>query len=362
MPDVPGPPRFEATGPYERGTSVDGPELADELGAERAARARLVEMINGPWVAQSLYVAAKLGLADMVDGATRSDDLAADLEVDAAALYRVMRGLASIGVFRETEPGTFTLAALGECLRTAAPGSVRAYATLTGELHFRCWAEVMHSVRTGRPAFELVFGTDLYAYLAARPDLAELFEHGVAERGRELHAAVVEALDLDGAGTIVDVGGGRGELLTALLEATPGARGILFDRPEVIAQAGPIERCEVVGGDFFEGVPAGGDVYVLSRVLHDWDDRRAASLLANCRRAMGDGGRLIVVSRVIPADDGPHESKLNDLNMLVMRGGRERTAAEFRTLLERAGFELAQVISTRSAVTVIEARPLESAA
>jgi O-methyltransferase domain len=362
MPEVPRPSRFAATGPDEGETSMDGTELAGELGAEQAARARLVEMINGSWVAQSLYVAAKLGLADMVDGAIRSDDFAADLQVDATALYRIMRGLASVGVFREIEPGTFALAALGECLRTDAPGSLRAYATLTGEVGFRCWAEVMHSVRTGRPAFELVFGTDLYAYLAARPDVAELFEQGVAERGRELHAAVVEALDLDGAGTIVDVGGGRGELLTALLEATPGARGILFDLPEVIAQAGPIERCELVGGDFFGDVPAGGDVYVLSRVLHDWEDRRAATLLANCRRAMGDGGRLIVVSRVIPADDSPHDSKLNDLNMLVMRDGRERTEAEFRTLLERAGFALVRGIPTRSAVTVIEARPLDSAA
>jgi hypothetical protein len=346
-------------GADERETRMNGTEFAGELDAGRAARARVVEMINGSWASQCLYVAAKLGLADLVDGATTSDELAASLQVDSDALYRILRGLASVRVFSEVEPRTFALAPLGECLRTDVSGSLRAYATLTGEVGFRCWAEVMHSVTTGRPAFDHVFGTDLYSYLAARPDVAELFEHGVAERGRELHAAVVEAVDLDGVGTIVDVGGGKGALLAAFLEANPSARGILFDRPDVIAQAGPIERCELVGGDFFEEVPAGGDVYVLSRVVHDWDDGRAAILLANCRRAMGDRGRLLVVSRVVPDGHGPHESKLNDLNMLVMRGGRERNEDEFRTLLERAGFRLARVIPTSSAVSVVEGRPLD---
>jgi len=346
-------------GTDEREIRMNGTEFAGELDAGQAARARVVEMINGSWVSQCVYVAAKLGLADLVDGATTSDELAASVQVDPDALYRILRGLASVGVFCEVEHRTFALAPLGECLRTDVSGSLRAYATLTGEVGFRCWAEVMYSVKTGRPAFEHVFGTDLYSYLAARPDFAELFEYGVAERGRELHAAVVEAVDLDGVGTIVDVGGGKGALLSAFLEANPSARGILFDRPDVIAQAGPIDRCELVGGDFFEEVPVGGDVYVLSRVVHDWDDRRAAILLANCRRAMGDGGRLLVVSRVVPDGDGPHESKLNDLNMLVMRGGRERNEDEFRTLLGRAGFGLARVIPTSSAVSVVEARPLD---
>jgi hypothetical protein len=338
---------------------MNGTGFAGELDAEQAARARVVEMINGSWVSQCLYVAGKLGLADLVDGAATSDELAAAVQVDPPALYRILRGLASVGVFSEVEHGTFALTPLGECLRTNVSGSLRAYATLTGEVGFRCWAEVMHSVKTGRPAFEHVFGTDLYSYLAVRPDIAELFEHGVAERGRELHAAVVEAVDFDGVGTIVDVGGGTGALLGAFLEANPGARGILFDLPDVVAQAGPIDRCELVSGDFFEEVPVGGDVYVLSRVVHDWDDRRAAILLANCRRAMGDGGRLLVVSRVVPDGDGPHESKLNDLNMLVMRGGRERNEDEFRTLLERAGFRLARVIPTSSAVSVVEGRPVD---
>jgi SAM-dependent methyltransferase len=338
---------------------MKGIESAAELDTEQAARARVVEMINGSWVSQCLYVAAKLGLADLVDGTATSDQLAAAAQVDSAALYRILRGLSSVGVFSEVEHGTFAVAPLGECLRTDVSGSLRAYATLTGEVGFPCWAEVMHSVKTGRPAFEHVFGTDLYSYLDARPDVAELFEHGVAERGRELYAAVAEAVDFQGVGTIVDVGGGTGALLAAFLEASPGASGILFDRPDVVAQTGPIDRCELVGGDFFEEVPVGGDVYVLSRVVHDWDDRRAAILLANCRRAMGDGGRLLVVSRVVPDGDGPHESKLNDLNMLVMRGGRERNEDEFRTLLERAGFKLARVIPTSSAGSGVEGRPVD---
>jgi hypothetical protein len=339
---------------------MQGPEVAGELDREQTARARVVEMINASWVPQCLYVTAKLGLADLlVDGAATSDELAAAVQVDPPALYRVLRGLASVGVFSEVEHGTFALAPLGECLRTDVGGSLRAYATLTGEVGFRCWAEVMHSVKTGRPAFEHVFGTDLYSYLAARPDVAELFQQGVTERGRELHAAVVEVVDFDGVATIVDVGGGMGALLAAFLEANPGARGILFDLPDVVAHAGSIDRCELVGGDFFEGVPAGGDVYVLSRVLHDWDDGRAAILLANCRRAMGDGGRLLIVSRVVSEGDSPDESKLNDLNMLVIGGGRERTQDEFRTLLEQAGFRLTRVISTSSAVSVIEGRPFD---
>jgi hypothetical protein len=352
--------RLESTGADEKEIRMKGTEFASELDGEQAARARVVEMINGSWVSQCLYVAAKLGLADhLVDGAATSDELAAAVQVDPAALYRILRGLASVGVLSEVEHGTFALTPLGEYLRTDVSGSLRAYATLTGEVGFRCWAEVMHSVKTGRTAFEHVFGTDLYSYLAARPDVADLFQQGVAERGRELHAAVVQAVDFVGVGTIVDVGGGKGALLAAFLEANPGARGILFDLPDVVAHAEPIDHCELVGGDFFEEVPPGGDVYVLSRVLHDWDDGWAAILLANCRRAMGDGGRLLVVSRVVSEGDSPHESKLNDLNMLVMSGGRERTEHEFRALLERAGFRLTRVIPTSSAASVVEGRPFD---
>jgi O-methyltransferase domain/Dimerisation domain len=324
--------------------------------------AALAEMLRGYQRSQALYVAAKLGIADLLkDGPKSCEELAQATGTHARSLYRVLRYLASIGVFTEGRHAEFGLTPLAACLQTGVPGSRRALAIMHGEDHYRAWGEILYSVKTGEPAFNHIFGQGVFAYLAAHPEAAAVLNEGMTDVATHMAEAVVQAYDFSPYGTIVDVGGGYGTFLTALLRVNPRARGILFDQPHVVAGAtkhieasGLGGRCQTVAGDFFTAVPAGGDAYVLTRVLHDWDEPHSIAILQSCHRAVADQGMLLVIEHVIPPGNAPSPSKLADLTMLVFTGGCERTEAEYRALFAAAGFTLRQIIPTQSPFSVIE--------
>ena len=338
-----------------------------EMGAgARPPPATLLQMMTGYWVSQALHVAAKLGIADLLaDGPVDCEDLAAATDTHAPSLQRVLRALASVGVFTEVSPGSFALTPLAELLRTETPGSMRALAIMYAEEQYRAWGELLHSVRTGEMAFDHQFGMGYFEYLAQHPEADRVFNEAMTGWTHQLVGAVVDTYDFSPFKTIVDVGGGYGALLAAILRSNPGTRGVLFEQPHVVASAeeqlvaaGVADRCTAVGGDFFAAVPAGGDAYVLAQILHDWDDERCVAILGQCRRAMPDHGKLLVVELVLPEGDEPFLGKWLDLHMLVLLGSRERTAAEYDTLFRAAGFKLSRVVLTPPGPSVVEAVPV----
>lgn len=326
----------------------------------------MLQMITGAWVAQAVYVAAKLGLADrLVDGPRRTEDLAVATGSHPPSLARLLRALASVGVFTEIAPATFALTPLADLLRSDTPDSLRALAIVDNEELYQAWGDLLGSIRTGQPAFERHFGMPVFAYFAAHPEVDRVFNEAMTSYTGRLAEAVPAVYDFSAFRTIVDVGGSYGTLLAAILQCTPGARGVLFDQPHVIAAAeahlaavGVTERCTTVGGDFFTAVPAGGDAYLLSQVLHDWDDERAATILRQCRRVMPAHGKLLIVEIVIPPGDAPSFGKWLDLHMLAIPGGRERTAEEYATLLNDAGFAFTRAVPTLPGPSVVEAVPV----
>jgi hypothetical protein len=334
---------------------------------EVAPAQALLRMISATWIAQAIYVAAKLAIPDLlISGPQSPGSLAERTGAHPRALYRLLRALASVGIFTEENDGRFGLTPLAELLRSDAPDSLRPFAIMMGsEWAWRSWGEIMYSVRTEKPAFEQVYGSPLFEYYAKNPEAARIFSEGLTSRSRPENAAVVAAYDFSGARTVVDVAGGQGSLLAAILAANPNARGVLFDLPHVIAMArqtfektGVAERCELVSGDFFAAVPAGGDIYMLKKVIHDWDDAQAPAILRTCRAAIPAHGRLLLIEPVIPAGNEPSFGKLLDLLMLVYPGGRERTEAEHRDLLAAAGFRLERVMPTASTVSIVKAKPV----
>jgi O-methyltransferase/methyltransferase family protein len=327
----------------------------------------LSQMLAAAWLAQALSVAARLGIADrLVAGPLAAAELAERLDTDAVATYRLLRALAGAGVFTEGADGRFSLTPLAEPLRADAPDSLRDYAIMAGERWV--WAsigEMMHSVRTGAPAFHHLFGAPVFDYYVAHPEAGRIGSDGLKSVGRGQDEAVVAALELRGVRRLVDVGGGQGALLAALLAAHPEAEGVLFDLPHVVAlapsvlaAAGVSSRCRSISGDFFKVMPPDGELYLLRKVLHDWDDGRADQLLAVCRAAMPPGARLVVAETIVPEGNAPAYAKLLDLLMLAYAGGRERTEREYRTLLAAAGFAVERTVATRSSLSLIEARRL----
>jgi hypothetical protein len=327
-----------------------------------APQEQMSRMLTTYWVSQALYVAAKLKLADRLKDSPRTaDELASATGTHAASLYRLLRALASVGVFVEDDRHRFTLTPLAECLRSDVPGSQWAMAVMNGEEHYLSWGELLYSVQTGKPAFEKLFGAGVFDFLSRDPEKARIFDEAmVGVHGRET-AAMLDAYDFSSTRVLADVGGGNGSLLTAVLKRYPGLRGILFDLPGVaeraranLASAGLSGRCEVVGGDFFASVIGGADAYLLRHIIHDWDDERAVRILKNVHRAMGDGGKLLLVESVIPPGNAPSFGKLLDLTMLVIPGGKERTEEEYRELFAAAGFRLTRIVPTAAEVCVIE--------
>lgn len=324
----------------------------------------LIQMATAAWVSRLVYAAARLDLADhLATGPRSAEDLAGPLGLHARSLHRFMRCLASLGLLAEQAGQRFALTALGEALKTGAPGSARATILTAGSPWFAgAFDEIVYSLQTGRTAFEKTHGTPVFDYLGRHPDEASLFsETMIGFHGRE-PPAVAEAYDFSAFGTVVDVGGATGNLLAAILARHEGPRGILFDRPHVVAEAPALlatrrvqARVAIEAGDFFETVPTGGDAYVLSHVIHDWSEEQCLTILGHVRKAMQPDGRLLLVEMVLPAGDTPHPGKVLDMVMLVLPGGQERTEEEYRQLLAKAGFRLTQVIPTSSDVSIVEA-------
>jgi hypothetical protein len=331
--------------------------------SEASPNVQLQYLISGYWISQAIGVAAELGIADLLaDGPRRTAELAQATGSHSQALYRLLRALASVGVFTEVDSQTFALTPLAEGLRTAAPASLRERALqMCGDVSWRTWGQLSYSIRTGKPAFKQVHGMDPWEYRAQNPELDARFNASMTSLANQAASAVVGAYDFSQLHTFVDVGGSHGALLIEILRANPSIRGVLFDLPHVVEgareplrAAGLLERCDIVAGDMFDQIPAGGDAYVLSRVIHDWDDEHAVAALSNCRRVMNESSKLLVVEEVIPAGDVPSYGKLSDLNMLIAPGGQERTEAEYRALYAAAGFTVTRLIPTRSRITVIE--------
>jgi hypothetical protein len=326
--------------------------------------AQLVQMAMGHWISRILYVAAKLDVAGrLANGSKTADELAGPTGTDATALYRFMRSLATLGVLSESGTRQFSLTPLGEALKADAPGAARSSVlTIASDWWIRGFGELMYSVQTGKSGFEKALGEPIFDYLGRNLEDASLFsETMIGFHGAE-PPAVAAAYDFSGVGTLVDVGGASGHLLTTILQRHPSTRGILFDLPHVvrdapalIGQRGLSERVEILPGSFFETVPAGGDAYLLSHIIHDWREDLCLTILGHCRRAMNPGGRVLIIEMVLPAADTPHPGKLLDVMMLVGPGGQERTAEEYGALLGKAGLRLNRIVPTASAVSVVEA-------
>jgi precorrin-6B methylase 2 len=314
------------------------------------ARRKLLGILSGSWLAQACYAVAKLGLPDALAAGPRPvAELAAECGADPRALHRLLRALAAAGLFRQTAPQTYALTSVTELLRSDVPGSLRQMAVLDGEEVYRSFADIEQTVRTGTPAFETIHGEPFYAYLAGQPELAATFVQAMS--GAQVSAAI-SLFDLTGTELLVDVGGGDGSLLAAALSGHPELRGMLLELPEAVrrakttvAEAGVEDQADLVEGDFFASVPAGGDVYVLARVLHNWIDERAELILRRVREAMRPQGRLIVVEQLLPEEGTePAPGKgMVDLLMLVLLEGHDRTQADYVRLLERTGFALRTV-------------------
>ena len=315
----------------------------------------LLRMMTGYWQAKALAVAAELGLADLLrDGPRTTASLAEICKVDADGLHRLLRALASVGVFVQTEQDSFALTPMADLLRSDRPDSMRALARMYGSEQYQAWSGLLDSIRDGVPAFGRVFGTSYFDYLAAHPDASSIFNDAMTGWTAQLSDAVVAAYDFSGSGRVVDVGGGSGLLLATILTAAPALQGTLFELSHVAEQADaylratPIgDRCAVVAGDFFDAVPDGGSFYVLAQILHDWDDDHCVKILRNCREAMLPGAKLLIIEQVIPPRNEPSLGKWLDLHMLVLVGGRERTEAEYASLLRAGDLKLDRVIPHR---------------
>jgi O-methyltransferase domain/Dimerisation domain len=326
--------------------------------------AYLIQLAFGPMVAQALYVAAKLGVADqLAEKPLPISELAARISVHDGALYRLLRSLASVGVFAETDPKVFALTPYAEPLRSDVAGSMRNGVIFLGEeWHGRVWNNMLYSVQTGKPAWGYVHGAEVFEYFGANAEQAEIFNRAMTDGSISVAPAIVESYDFSGCDTLVDIAGGHGYLLAQVLKAFPGVKGILFDVPAVINGAGALlekegvaARVEKVAGDFFAAAPRGAAGYMMKHIIHDWDDERAIKILSRIREAMPDGGKVLIIETVVPAGNEPHYSKVLDLEMLVSPGGLERTAEEYRELLAAAGLRLTRIIPTASPYSIVEA-------
>lgn len=308
----------------------------------------LRELVNGYRVSQAIRVAAVLGIADLLAGGARtSEDLAANTAAHPDALYRLLRALAAVGVFHEEEGHRFSLTAIGNCMRRDVPESLYGWIMFdAAPTHWRNWGDLEYGVRTGENAFRHLFGTDSWTYRQDHPELSEDFDLAMSTLANLAIASLLPIFDFGRFTTIVDVGGGNGVLLAAILAKYPFVGGVLFDQPHVVArsepvlaQAGVADRCYVVGGDFFKEIPSNGDAYVLKSIIHDWEDKEAIAILRNCRQAKPEGAALLAIERDLGSPNALPESKFSDLNMLLGPGGRERTVEEYAGLFDATGFQ-----------------------
>jgi len=324
-------------------------------------------MANGYCQAKALQVAAELGVADLIAETPKTaDQLAQTVRANSDALYRLLRALASLGIFKEDRDGRFENTPLSEPLRTGVPGSVRDYViNFSHDVFFSAWAMFMDVVRTGKPSFGKVNGYDQWEYFRRHPDVGERFNKQISARTAQVASALVEAYDFSRFETLIDVGGGVGAVVAAVLNKFPNLHGCLYDQASVIEGAksfldakGVLSRCDLISGDFFQSVPKGLDAYLMKSILHDWQDEQALKILKQCRVAMEKHATLLIIDAVITRDNAPHPGKWKDLTMLVCYGSRERTEEEFRNLLCQSGFELKRVIPLPLPDALIEAVPV----
>jgi SAM-dependent methyltransferase len=324
-------------------------------------RMQLLQMGSAYLLSRALHVAAELGIADYL---SRGDKTAAELAVaincEPEAVYRLLRMLAANGVFAEDGAGRFSLTPLGSALRSDVSGSLRDAIRMIDDTWWNVYGQLAHSVRTGQPAFEYVTGCEQFKFQELHPDVNERFARGMANFSDHENRSLAAAYDFSRYTRIVDVGGGRGGFIAEVLNAYPATKGVLYDRADVLEHAtyvmaaGVQDRCEFVGGDFFMSVPPAGDMYVMKRIIHDWNDDRSTLILRNCKAAMRPDGRIVVIDAVVPAGNEWHPAKMSDLLMLALLGGRERTAAEFRSLFRAAGLKLTKIISTPTMLSILE--------
>jgi len=337
----------------------------DPMASEQAA-SELHRLLNGFQISQAIHIAAVFGVADQIAaGVCGSDDIAAAVGAHPGALYRLLRALAAIGVLREDQDRRFALTAMGECLRSDADQPVRPFAMFIGQAYqWQTWGHLLHSVKTGENAFRALHGMSSWAYRERHPEHNAIFNAAMTGNSRRVDRAIVAACDLSRFVRIMDVGGGQGSFLAAILTAYPAARGVLFDLPHVVATAPPVleaagvrDRCEIMGGSMFESVPEGCCAYIMKFILHDWDDADGIRILRVCRRAMRADATLLVIERLVGSPNEDPAAKFSDLNMLVGPGGRERSREEFATLLAAGGFRLVDAVRTTAPVMVIAAAP-----
>ena len=324
----------------------------------------LTQMICGYWHSQAIYAAAKLGIADLLKAGPRTvDELAAATETKPDFLFRLLRALASLGIFAEQTPRTFGLTPMAELLQSNVPGSQRSLMLMMGEEHYTVWGKLVEILHTGENAFEKTLGAPIFEWLSQHPEQGQIFDEAMTGiHGRET-AAVLAAYDFSQYKKLVDVGGGNGSKIAAILQHHSSLQGVLFDLPHVVDRAAPrlveagvADRCELARGSFFEAgaIPAGADAYLMRHIIHDWDDEKSLAILRNCHAAMPTGGKLLLVESVIPPGNGPFATKFLDLTMMLIPGGKERSALEYRTLYEQAGFELTRIVATTTEISVIE--------
>lgn len=325
---------------------------------------QMAHYITGSWVSQMVYVTAKLKLADLIAQEPRTpEEIAGLTDTQPEPMSRLLRALASVGVFRADENGRYESTPLAETLRSDVTGSQWALAIMMGEEHFLCWHELLYSLQTGKKSFDKLYGKPIFEYLGENPEAAEIFDAAMTSvHGRE-SLPMAQAYDFNRFGTIVDIGGGNGSLLSTILREHPGVQGIVFDLPSVvarteasIAQSGLADRLTLQTGSFFESVPSGADCYLMRHIIHDWTDEECGVILKNCHAAMSDEATLLIAESVIPAGNEPFFGKLLDLTMLLLPGGKERTADEYRALLAANGFEMTGIIPTATEVSFVEAR------
>jgi hypothetical protein len=324
---------------------------------------KIGQMVSGYWISQAIYVAAKLELADRVAGGPQAaEQLAAAIGAHAESLLRVLRALASVGVFEQLPDGRFQATPLSERLRRDVPGSQWAMALMMGEEHYQAWGELLHSVRTGEGAFRKVYGQGVFDYLGQHPEQAALFDMAMTSIHGQETEQMLAAYDFAGIGTLCDVGGGNGSTLLGILHQRTSIRGILFDLPHVIARAKANveratlgERCELRSGSFFDFVPAGADAYLLRHIIHDWDDELSVKILSNCRQQLSPHARVLVVESVIRPGNDFAFSKWLDLTMLVIPEGKERTEQQYEALFAAAGLRLDRIVPTAGEISIVEA-------
>lgn len=318
----------------------------------------------GHWVARLIHIAAKLRLADLVKKGPRTvEDLATTAGVQPLALYRILRALASVGVFAETKNRRFKLTPLAATLRTDVPASMHGWALMINEnWGWDSWKELLHGAKTGEMPFLKAHGIPIFEYFEKHPEDLQVFGESMTSLSRSENPTVPAAYKFSGIRTLVDVGGGHGSLLATILKANPKLKGVLYDQPSVIARAekdqhvtakGIKERCRLESGNFFEAVPTGGDAYIMKYILHDWNDEACVKILANCRAAMNEKGKILVVDNVIAPGNDPSWGKLLDIQMLII-GGRERTKKEFAAMFAEADLKLTKVVPTKGPLSIVE--------